>query len=467
LTDTRVDVRALAATDPHAAAALFLERRRKTTPAGMTMDLGTSRGVGALLERSMQEREQVVGLIESVTQAAFEASRDLSDQDHDTINRGRERLEFLDKQIDRLSFDTTVSDRARQALATNGVSGSTVPTAYRSAGEAFHDLLHYSDKDARARLDTEMHRAAQHMGTNAAATVPVAGGLGALVVKPVVGPIIDTTPQGRPFLTALGTIPLDSPLGFSRPRIVDNAYGVAPATQTAEKAELVSRAFDIKLDSLDTETVGEYLNVSQKLISYPIPALNMVLAQFSKRRAYKMETRAIAEVLESTTAVPLAAAPPAADEARLVYEAVWEAARLVFLNTGDLPQWIAMGPIGWARLGSLLDASDRPLFPTLGTAVNPMGAMSGGDTFASVGPAGLRAIVTHAITGPELIIGNAMSLEVYEYAYPMLEAIEPSVLGRQVAVASEVAFYRPTTDEPGGAGNGTGNGAVVIAPPAP
>jgi hypothetical protein len=462
LSDTRVDLRALAQIDPAAAAAEILERRKRTTPAGMSMDLG---GVGKLLERTVQEREQVVGLIESTTVAAFEAQRDLSEQDHDTIDRARTRLEFLDKQIERLSFDTTVSDRARQALATNGVSGSTIPMSYRSAGEALHDLLHLDHKDSRARLEQEMHRAAQHMGANAAATVPVAGGLGALVVKPVVGPIIDTTPVGRPFLTALGTIPLDSPLGFSRPRIVDNAYGVAPATQTAEKAELVSRAFDVKLDSLDTETVGEYLNVSQKLLSLPIGALNMILAQFAKRRAYKMETRAVSEVLESSEIVELAAAPPTADEARLVYESVWEAARRVFVNTGDLPTWIAMGPLGWTRLGSLLDADDRPLFPTIGAAVNPMGMLGGADNFAAVGPAGLRAIVTHAITGPELIVGNSMSLEVYEYAYPMLEAIEPSVLGRQIAVASEVAFYRPTTEEPAGAGNGTGNGAAIIAPP--
>lgn len=462
MTDIRVDLRELAATDPAAAAAEILERRRKTTPAGMSMDLG---GIGKLLERTVQEREQVVSLIEGVTVAAFDRGGDLSEQDHETIDRGKTRLEFLDKQIERLSFDTTVSDRARDALRTNGVSGSTVPMSYRSAGEALHDLLHLDHKDSRARLEQEMHRAAQHMGTNAAATVPVAGGLGALVVKPVVGPIIDTTPQGRPFLTALGTVPLDSPLGFSRPRIVDNAYGTSPATQTAEKAELVSRAFDVKLDSLDTETIGEYLNVSQKLLSLPIGALNMIVAQFAKRRAYKMETRAVAEVLSSTTTVPLAAAPAAADEARLVYEAVWEAARLVYLNTGELPTWIAMGPVGWARLGSLLDADDRPLFPTLGAAVNPMGGMSA-DSFAGLGPAGLRSIVTHGITGPELIVGNAMSLEVYEYAYPMLEAIEPSVLGRQIAVASEVAFYRPTTDEPAGAGNGTGNGAVVIEPPA-
>jgi hypothetical protein len=43
------------------------------------------------------------------------------------------------------------------------------------------------------------------------------------------------------------------------------------------------------------------------------------------------------------------------------------------------------------------------------------------------------------------------------------------VLGRQLAVASELAFYRPATDETtasnAGTGNAAGNGAVIIRPP--
>jgi hypothetical protein len=126
-----------------------------------------------------------------------------------------------------------------------------------------------------------------------------------------------------------------------------------------------------------------------------------------------------------------------------------------------------MGPAAWERVGRLRDRADRPLFPTIGAA-NAMGAMSA-DTFTAVGPAGLRAIVTPAITGPEMIVGNSSGLEVYEFAYPILEAVEPAVLGRQIAVASEIAFYRPATDETAGSnagtGNAAGNGAVVIMPP--
>ena len=472
--DTRINPQGGKLAAATALAEEFVARRRASTPAGMVM-LG---GMKALLEQSVQEREACVTLIEGVTQAAFEAKRDLSEQDHDTIDRAKSRIEFLDKQIDRVSFDTSLTDRARAALASNGVAGQAIPLAYRSAGEAVHDLLHMSTTEARTRLETEMNRAAQHMGADAANTVAVAGGLGALVVKPVVGPIIDPTPGGRPFLTALGVQALDTPLGFSRPRIVDGVltpghdnYGDAPAPQGKEKSELVSRAFDIKLDSIDSQTVGEYLNISQKLLSLPVQALNIIMNQLTKRRAVKTERLAVAEILASASRVTLPGEPTGDEsEAGMIYDALWEAAALVYTKTGELPTWLTIGPEAWQRLGRLRDRADRPLFPAIGAAVNAMGTMNAanGQPSVNVGPIGLNVIVTPGVTGPEMVVGNSAGLEVYEYAYPVLEAIEPSVLGRQIAVASELAFYRPATDETtasnAGTGNAAGNGAVVIAP---
>lgn len=428
----------------------------------------------AMLERLVSEREACLTRVSAVTDAAAESDRDLSDQDAEVINRARDRIAKLDQQIDLLSFDSAISDRAMDAMRRNNVPVPRDPqTQYRSAGAALWDMLHLDasgseGKEARQRFDREMNRAAQHMGADAANTVPVAGGLGALVVRPVVGPVIDPTPAGRPFLNLLGVQPLDSPMGFSRPRISDPNIDQAPDVQGAgtanvgkEKAELVSRAFDIKLDPVETQTVGEYLNVSEKLRALPIGAWNIILARFAKRRSRKTERYGLAEVRESTTAVPLAADA----DADAVWEAVWDAALQVFLKTGELPQWIAAGPTGWARLGRLRDAAGRPLFPTMaaGASVNSMGRMDA-TTFASQGPAGLPLAVTYAITDGAFILGNDASLEVYEYAYPMLEAVEPSVMGRQVAVASELATYRPATDNM--AGTATGNGAVIVAPAA-
>jgi hypothetical protein len=427
----------------------------------------------AMLERMVNEREACLARVKAVTDAAAESNRDLSDQDEEVITRAKERIVKLDGQIDLVSFDSAISDRAADALRRNNVPvPRDVRTQYRSAGAALWDMLHLDSngsegRDARTRYEAEMNRAAQHMGADAANTVAVAGGLGALVIRPVVGPVIDPTPSGRPFLTLLGVEPLDTPMGFSRPRISDpnidqapDVQGVGTANVGKEKSELVSRAFDIKLENVETETVGEYLNVSEKLRALPIGAWNIILAQFTKRRSRKTERYGLAEITLSTSTVDLAldAAVP------IVYAAVWEAALMVFTKTGELPEWIVVGPKAWARLGQMLDAADRPLFPTLGAgaAVNAMGSVDA-TTFASRGPAGLPLVVSYAITDDSFIVGNSAGLEVYEYTYPMLEAVEPSVMGRQVAVASELATYRPATDGISGS-SPTGNGAVIVRP---
>jgi len=58
--------------------------------------------------------------------------------------------------------------------------------------------------------------------------------------------------------------------------------------------------------------------------------------------------------------------------------------------------------------------------------------------------AGLQAVVTPAITGDGFFVGGPAAIEGYIYRYPVLEAVEPSVLGRQVAVAVEAGTYKPT-----------------------
>jgi hypothetical protein len=144
-----------------------------------------------------------------------------------------------------------------------------------------------------------------------------------------------------------------------------------------------------------------------------------------------------------------------------VRQAIFNAAAIVFEQTGALPEWIAMGPTGWARLGGLTDLALRPLFP-FGPAVNANGSSSPG-TFTIAG-LGLTAVVTPGITTGDFFVGNELGIEAYEYVYPTLEAIEPSLLGRQVAVASSLVLYRPTTLESpdGGVTPAQGNGVVRI-----
>lgn len=418
----------------------------------------------ALVEGYVAERDQLLNTITVLKNTALDRKSDPSDQDLEVMEKAYKRIDRLDEMIRVVGEDKSMDDETRNRLLAPTPSAPS-GIKYRSGGEMVWDCLHatfgsihdHEDQEAKRRWDVVMKRASEHMGTDPAKTTPVAGGVGGLYVVPVVGPVIDLYPAGQPFLNAIGKQPAPNAMTFTRPRIVDPDFKTGAAPQALEKGELASKKFDVKVDQLTLGTVGGYLNVSQQLMSLQPSGWDIIVGQLQKRVAYQGEAASLTELAKTTAHVDLAAG---ADSATVI-TALFDAAALVYSNTNELPTWIAYGPLGWAMLGSLCDAAGRPLFPFLGAA-NAAGQASLSEF--NLGPLGLQQIVTPGITTTDLFMGNDLALEAYAYSFPILEAPEPSVMGRQVAVAEAMCFYRPTTKEAGPADTppAEGNGAVRI-----
>jgi HK97 family phage major capsid protein len=415
----------------------------------------------ALVEDYIRERDDLVNTVNVLKNNAADRGKDPTADDLEMMTKSYARIDRLDEMIAVLGRDTTMDQETRDKLL-SPTPGPPSEVMYRSGGEMLWDCLHgtfgsshdHDDQDAKRRWDLVMKRAAEHMGTKASNTTPVAGDVGGLFVAPIVGPVIDLSPKGQPFLSAIGRQQAPNALTFSRPRIVDpNLKTGGAAQQTLEKAELVSKKFDIKVDNLSLNTYGGYLNVSQQLMSLQPAGWNIIISQLQRRVAWQGEAAALTALALTTAKVTLAAGATAA----VTIKALYDAAALVYTNTSELPTWITYGPAGWAMLGSLVDSAGRPLFPYLGAA-NAIGTASL-DSF-NLGPLGLQSILTPAITDTKIYVGNSSALEAYVYPFPVLEAVEPALLGRQVAVAEAIAFYRPVTNETGP----VSNGAVLVGP---
>jgi hypothetical protein len=419
----------------------------------------------ALVENALGERDRLLNTVQVLKNAALDRGADPSSADLELMEKSYKRIDEIDAMIKIIGEDRSMDQDTRDKLLAPTPSTPDGGVKYRTGGDMVWDCLHanfgsqhsHDDADAKRRWDGVMKRAAQHMGTDPAATTPVAGGIGGLYVVPVVGPVIDLYPSGQPFLSGIGRRPAPNAMTFVRPRIVDPDFYDGAGPQTLQKAELTSKKFDIKIDNLTLTTVGGYLNVSQQLMSLMPSGWDIIVSQLQKRTAWAGEAAAITELAKTTAHIPLAAG---ADSAATI-TALFDAASLVFTNTQELPTWIAYGPSGWAMLGSLVDAAGRPLFPFLG-ATNAMGQASLGDF--NMGPLGLQQIVTPGISTTDIYVGNSSALEAYVYSFPLLEAIEPALLGRQVAVAEAMSFYRPTTKEAGPSDTppAEGNGAVRV-----
>jgi hypothetical protein len=394
----------------------------------------------AMVQGYVTERETMVLRIDNVKGAAKTAGRDLSGQDMETIENARARIAQIDEQLSYCADTFEIDESVRAKLArVHPASMAAPPRVYGRGdeGQVLWDFLHRgSDRDAAARVDAALTRAAQHMGTVIADTTATAGDLVGLVVDPIVGPVVNFYDASRPFLNAIG-VQTVSAYDFRRPYLTDAkmVLGTVQAAQTAQKAELPSDAFSIASDSLEMVTYGGYLNVSQQLMSFQPQSLGVIITELRNRVAKQTEKAAITEMAVSTTKITLAANATA----DLVLKAIYDGNAKVYDETGMPATWIAFGPTGLARLGSLVDAALRPFFPSVGAA-NASGTVDAGGSGTI---AGLRPIQTYAITDTTFWVGNSAVLEAYEYPFPLLTAAEPSVLGTQVAVAVGFVPYRP------------------------
>lgn len=390
-----------------------------------------------------KERDSKVTLVAQYSEAAADEGRDLTEQEMSTITKCRERVSAIDAQLMVLADDLAMPDDLVARLRTINPT-SAPPLKHRSAGEVLYDVLHLGEDDSRQRWNGAKKRAAEHMGLDAANTVPVAGDLGGLTINPVVGPVIDPYPMGMPLANAIGLVPAPNALHFMRPTINDPDFGTGVGLQggaspTIDKSELPSKKFDVTASPVALDTVGGYLNISQQLISLQAGSLDLILGHMNRRLANYVDV-AVANAVTSTGATPIATPTDAAS----LQQAIWDAVAAYYAATNSLPTWIAMGPLGAAFIGGMTDAAGRPLFPYLGAA-NALGTADA-SLLALSTVAGLRPIMTPAITDTKLYIGGADGVEGYLYRFPVLEAVEPSVLGRQVAVAAAVGTFNPIAD---------------------
>jgi hypothetical protein len=406
----------------------------------------------AIQERAAEieaELANVAASAELIYRNAREENREPLEAENASLARLGDKRDALNNALELATRSYAIDDNIRAKLDLIRSSGQSSPIAYRDAGSLLWDMLHaQSDQDAAERYRRNvvrpvLERAAEHMGLDKANTVAVAGGFNGLVVAPNVGPVLDPFPGDMPLFSALSPQTITS-VTFNRPRIVDPNFTTGVGTGKKEKEESVSKAWDILMEPVTMQLARGYINVSELLLEMLAESLNMVVSHMNKRLANLLEMTAITRVGDTTAAIPLAADA----KAEAVQAAVAQASGLVARATGKWATWLAAGIDGMVRLASLTDAAGVAIFPFL----NPVNAGGqGGVTGPPSSVYGLSPIFTPGITGADLYIGNADSIEAYERRFPLMQALEPSLFGRQIAVAGGYAYYDPiTTESPDG-----------------
>jgi hypothetical protein len=311
------------------------------------------------------------------------------------------RLDLVDREM----------DYTRRAVANE--------VEYRSAGAYIYDLCKASTfKDARERLEI-YHRTAAHEITS---DIP------GLLPTPIVGGLIDFVNGGRPIVNFMGTNPITtSP--FRRAKITQSTVVDLQGTNGAiadEKTELDSQKMTITSTTVNALTFGGYVNVSRQSIDWSDPnAMDVIVNNLAK--TYRARTEEyVADFLAANNAsdqgYPL---DPTADE---LATAIFTAAGTVFSAVnGEGRLVLVIAPDKLADFGPLF----APYNPQSAQGIGFMASNFGQGVMGQI--SGIPVIMSSALDSGEAFVLSTAAVELYEQEIGMLQVVEPSVLGVQVA----------------------------------
>jgi len=403
----------------------------------------------AMIRRLEKELEERNSAVQGIIGNAQGAERDLNEAEKDTLSGLRERMGEINLQLTELESTAAIAGQVAnrmkqfdQAITTARRTGSA-EVEYRSAGQYICDQwqAHLGDRNAQERLEVFNRVAAHQKTSDNPGVIPI----------PAIGEVINFIDAARPMVNAIGPREMPSQNWF-RPLITQQpTVGLQGSAGAAadEKSELVSQKMTITKLTGSAVTYGGYVNVSRQDIDFSSPQIMDIIIE-GLANAYALQTEtATGTALDASAAtnVGYGATPTAAT----LSAAIWSAAATIYAAVK-----------GQGRL-VLAVAADRlaafgPLFPPYnvqnGQSAGLLAGNFGSGTAGNV--TGVELIMSPGLASGKSFLFSTAAVDVFEQRVGALQAVEPSVLGIQVAYAG---YFTPVLIPAGGV---TTNGVIEL-----
>lgn len=409
-----------------------------------------------VLERLLEQRTEQETFVDQLLARVAEEERDLVEAERNNLTAARERITQLDEQITPLEeFEQVAAqhrrnrppapredrddDRSQQqgsreqrlGLKDRGVvyptAGHFIVDKIRALG--YPGAQFKPDQDAAQRVATAMQT---RIATQTTAETP------GLMPEPIIGEILTDLDAARPFMSSVGIKPLPNGDGkkFTRPHVIQHTQ---TGEQTAEKTELATRQFKVDGIEFTRRTFGGTLNVSRQDIDWTSPsAWNALISDLQLEYGADTEDTASSEFADAVTQSVTVADE---DDLKSWIQALYSAAVTASTANGTrratalrLPDHIWCSIDMWASLGALISAARA----TTASNDNP-----GSSTPTSFQTGDILTVPRTMAPGfPEgtLVVGRSALYETYEERIGLLQAVEPKILGVEVAYGGYAAF---------------------------
>lgn len=425
----------------------------------------------ATLTRYREERQRCVEfmsrtLSEVEQRAAKGGDGDLSATEQESLQRQKDRITELDKQIKPLAefeelaqvSNQTVRTFSAQAPAGDegeqrgaeslGVTAKDRAYEYPTRGHVIVDLIRqrtgqYKSKSGSVTITDAEQRAARDRLMRAGVVFPEApaeylkriqnettANIQGVLPKPIVGPILTDLDGARPFINSIGAKDLSGIPGesFSRPVVTQKT---ASGKQATQKTELPSQQLVITGVPFTKETYGGALDVARQVIDWSSPeAWNAILADLQDVYGVNTEDVSAAAFVAAITQTVDA---PATDDLKGWATAVYAAAAAAYGGARRLPNhmWVSLDM--WAKMGAVVDVARRSFRKSDSDGTSSPASFEGQVL-------DLPRTVVPSFPDGTVIIGTTSLTEFYEERIGLLSAVEPRLLGVEIAYGGYVAY---------------------------
>ena len=418
-------------------------------------------GASPTLDRLRQERQACVEFVERTLSEVETRGGDLSGTENESLERQKVRIKELDSQIKPLAEfeELRATDQATMQRYTPGpAAGAPTPAGarteqrkheYRTRGEIIVDVIaqrtgSYEADGTKLTVTEQVRDAARDRLMGAGLVFPgapedyvaravvnnITSDVPGLMPKPIIGQVDSDIDAARPFVSSIGSKDMAGISGktFTRPIITGHTL---VGKQTAEKGELPSRKLTVGGVDFTKETHGGVIDVARQLIDWSSPsAWDALLQDLQDEYSIDTETAAATAFAAAVTqTVPNATTEDPKGWAAPLYAA----AALAYAGSGRLPNalWVSLDQ--WQRMGVAVDAQKLMLRSDDKTGTSSPTSFEGVIM-------DLPRIVVPSFPARTVIVGVKEKTEFYEQKIGFLTAVEPRLLGIELAYGGYCAF---------------------------
>lgn len=374
--------------------------------------------------------DEVRETINNINSRATTENRDLTDEEAADIDVLFARAEALKPEIE----TETAKQRSLDDLATVFAKVNNNPAAPalradtpKNPGDYFFHFLRGA-----------VHPNADHQSLAKVRALAVNDSNDSLGLLPytIQGDIIRFVDASRRTIDSLAYFAMPAGASFKR-RVESGASSVQ--LQSSENAEVASAFPTVAYVDVSHSTYAGGIRLTIQAENFNDPNVaDLNLRSMGEQYAIRTNTvvaAALKAAATNTRNLTSSAATP-----QTVMQAIMGAADTVYGNSKTEADTIWVSPAVRTWLATMVGTDGHFAFPMLNPG-NRDGVTGGANLFDGLNIGGLKVVVEPHFTSGTFVVGSSRWGEVYESMYPVLSAVQPSTLSREIAMAGELGTY--------------------------